>query len=129
MRRREFMALIGGAAVAPLSVPLAASAQQGALPVIGYLHSLSPVRNAHIAAAFRRGLSDGGFIEGQNVQIEYRWAEGQVDRLPAMALDLVRRQVNVIAASGGIAWWKGLVPIPKRSASPWVTSTPQWWIA
>jgi putative ABC transport system substrate-binding protein len=71
------------------------------MPVIGYLHSLSPVQGAHVASAFRRGLNDAGFVEDQNVKIEYRWAEGQVERLPAMAVDLVRRQVNVIAASGG----------------------------
>jgi putative ABC transport system substrate-binding protein len=101
MKRRDFSALLGGAALAPLALSRAASAQQGATPVIGYLHSLSAVRNAHVAAAFRRGLNDAGFVEGQSVQVEYRWAEGQVDRLPAMAADLVRRPVNLIAAAGG----------------------------
>ncbi len=97
MRRRTVLGLLAGVAAGPFP----ASAQQGSVPVVGYLHSLSPVRNAHIAAAFRRGLNDAGFVEGQSVQIEYRWAEGQVDRLPAMAADLVRRQVSVIAAAGG----------------------------
>src|SRR5215469_5437061 len=97
LRRRQFMTLLGGAA----AWPIAASSQQSAMPVIGYLHSGSPSPYAHLVVAFHQGLKEAGAVEGKNVAIEYNWAEGRYDRLPALAADLVRRHVTLIVAQGG----------------------------
>jgi putative tryptophan/tyrosine transport system substrate-binding protein len=100
MRRREFITLVGGAAA---TWPLAARAQQSAMPVIGYFSGRSPVTDVPMLSAFREGFSETGFIEGRNVAIEFRWAEGRYERLPELVRDLVRRKVAVIVTSGGEA--------------------------
>src|ERR1700687_166750 len=99
MRRRELLGIIGSAAAA---WPVVARAQQS-MPVVGYLGSETPVLFASRLSAFRQGLSTAGYVEGKNVAIEYRWAEGRNDQLPALAADLVRAKVTVISARGSVA--------------------------
>src|SRR5262245_6009927 len=108
IRRREFVFTLGGAAAA---WPLAARAQQAAIPVIGFLHPASPVAWADPLRGLHRGLKDAGFVEGENVAIVYRWAESQLDRLPALAAELVRRQVAVIVAGNAAKTATTTVPI------------------
>jgi putative tryptophan/tyrosine transport system substrate-binding protein len=100
MRRREFIVFVGSTAAA---WPLAARAQQAVMPVVGFLGSRSPEDSKNLVAAFRSGLGETGFVEGCNAAIEFRWAEGHYERLPALSADLVARKVSVIAAPGGIA--------------------------
>src|SRR5215472_7979333 len=100
MKRRDFMALLGGATAA---WPLAARGQQPRMPVVGHLNVASAMPYSHLLATFRDSLKRAGWAEGLNVAFEYRWADGQYERLPVLAADLVRRQVTVIVASGGNA--------------------------
>jgi putative ABC transport system substrate-binding protein len=111
MRRREFITLLGGAVVG--AWPIAARAQQPAMAVVGFLSSISPEGFAERLRGFRQGLRDGGYVEGENVAIEYRWAENQNDRLPSLAAELARRRVAVIVAAGR----RKLRPFPSRSWS------------
>src|SRR5687768_10342313 len=97
MRRRDFIAALGGVA----ALPAAARAQQQTISLIGFLSSLTQFESSHLVAAFRRGLSENGFVEGQNVSIDYRWADGRYDRLPGLARELVGRGVAAFVSVGG----------------------------
>ena len=113
MRRRDFIAGIAGSVAA---WPPVVRAQRPELPIVGFLHFAKPETYAHVVAAFRAGLKEGGFVEGQNVTIEFRWAHGQSERLPALAADLVRRQVTVMAVGGG--------PLPALAAKAATSTIP-----
>src|SRR6516165_2595704 len=100
LRRRDFITLLGGAAAA---WPIAARAQQPGVPVVGFMHPAAPAGEEDGVLAFRKGLNDIGYVEGRNVAIEYRWADNEIDRLPELAADLVRRRVAAIATPGSSA--------------------------
>src|SRR5215471_490137 len=115
MHRRRFVALLGGA----ITLPCVAAAQQKSMPVIGFLGSTSPGPYSAHVAAFHQGLGEAGYVEGQNVTIEYRWAEGHYDRLAALAADLVGRKVDIIAAGSALRREPPKTqPQPSRSSSP-----------
>jgi len=120
IRRREFIVTLGGAA----AWPLAARAQQPTIPIVGYVHADSPETVVGLLAAFREGMGETGYVEGQNIAIEYRWAENDLSRIPELVADLVRRRVAVIATPGSSA--AALAAQPRRfrssSASAWTRS-------
>jgi putative ABC transport system substrate-binding protein len=122
IKRRKFIALVGGGGLLFTAKARRARAQQPAMPVVGFLNSQFPDAFADRLRAFRQGLKDTGYVEGDNVTVVYRWAEGQNDRLPALAAELIRRQVAVIAAFGGVA---GSRPRrqPRRSPSSLTPAT------
>jgi len=129
MNRRELLLSLGGA----LAAPRALRAQQRAIPVIGWLSARSPTDSGPLVAAFRQGLSETGYFEGQTVAIEYRWAEGHYDRLPALAADLVGRKVDVIATLGGTPSARAAkgatstIPIVFRAVTRWGRAwSPPW---
>jgi putative tryptophan/tyrosine transport system substrate-binding protein len=115
MNRRELIGVLAGAAA---TRPLAARAQQPAVPVIGFISTRAPDESASVVAAFRQGLNENGYVEGKNVVVQYRWAEGQFDRVPALAVDLARRQVAVIAALGPAA-----ISAPRQQAPRFPSSS------
>ena len=115
MKRRDFLALIGSTTTWPLS----AIAQKADIPVLGFLHSRGPEDAAYLVAGFRRSLRDAGFVDGQNIKIEYRWAKGHYDDLPALARELIRMPVSIIIAGGGTppSWQPNRRPRRYRSYS------------
>src|SRR5262245_37118702 len=125
MRRREFITLLGGAVA---GWPLAARAQQSAMPVVGFVSGRSPGSDAYLLEGFRRGLRESGLTEGQNVALEFRWADGQLDRLPAMIAELIERKVTVLfagaadVAAGGLRVASAIVPVVFATGSDPVES-------